>query len=141
MKVPLFFRDLGILILTTWVCLPAWTQDRSPVIQSEKHAFRVVTLVNGLENPWSMAFLPDGRMLVTERTGRLRLVGPDFRLEPKPIEGLPEVAVQGQGGLFDVALHPQYAQNGWIYWAFNAPGPGGWGTALARGKLQGLRMT
>jgi glucose/arabinose dehydrogenase len=141
MKVQLFFRDLGILILTIWVCMPAWAQDRSPVIQSEKHAFHVVRLLSGLENPWSMAFLPDGRMLVTERAGRLRLVGQDFRLEPKPIEGLPQVSVQGQGGLFDVALHPQYPQNGWIYWAFNAPGPGGWGTALARGKLKGLRMT
>jgi glucose/arabinose dehydrogenase len=80
-------------------------------------------------------------MLVTERAGRMRLVGADFRLDPKPIEGLPEVLERGQGGMFDVALHPQYAQNGWIYWAYNAPGAGGWGTALARGKLQGQRMT
>jgi glucose/arabinose dehydrogenase len=71
----------------------------------------------------------------------MRLVGADFRLDPKPIEGLPEVLERGQGGMFDVALHPQYAQNGWIYWAYNAPGTGGWGTALARGKLQGRRMT
>jgi glucose/arabinose dehydrogenase len=88
-----------------------------------------------------VAFLPDGRMLVTERAGRLRMVGPDFRLDTQPIEGLPESVERGQGGLFDVALHPQYAQNGWIYWAYNAPGAGGWGTALARGKLQGRRMT
>jgi glucose/arabinose dehydrogenase len=54
---------------------------------------------------------------------------------------LPEVIANGQGGLFDVVLHPQHAQNGWIYWAYNAPGTGGWGTALARGKLQGQRMT
>ena len=71
----------------------------------------------------------------------MRLVGADFRLDPKPIEGLPESVELGQGGLFDVVLHPQYAQNGWIYWAYNAPGAGGWGTALARGKLQGQRMT
>jgi len=80
-------------------------------------------------------------MLVTELGGRLRLVGQSFQLDPKPIEGLPEIVAQGQGGLFDVVLHPQYAQNGWIYWAYNAPGSGGWGTALARGKLQGKRMT
>jgi glucose/arabinose dehydrogenase len=80
-------------------------------------------------------------MLVTERAGRLRLVGQDFRLDLKPIAGLPDVVSQGQGGLFDVVLHPEYAQNGWIYWAYNAPGAGGWGTALARGKLQGSRMT
>ena len=127
---------LSIALLT-----PALAQDRSAAINSEKHAFRVVTLLQGLEYPWSVAFLPDGRMLVTERAGRLRLVGQDWRLDPKPIAGLPDVVATGQGGLFDVVLHPEYAQNGWIYWAYNAPGAGGWGTALARGKLQGSRMT
>jgi glucose/arabinose dehydrogenase len=71
----------------------------------------------------------------------LRLVGQDWRLDPKPIAGLPDVVATGQGGLFDVVLHPEHAQNGWIYWAYNAPGAGGWGTALARGKLQGSRMS
>lgn len=132
---------LRIVLLSTAFFTSALAQDRSVVINSEKHAFRVVTLLKGLEYPWSVAFLPDGRMLVTERVGRLRLVGPDFRLDPKPIAGLPDVVGQGQGGLFDVVLHPDYAQNGWIYWAYNAPGAGGWGTALARGKLQGSRMT
>ena len=132
---------LRIVLLSTAFFASALAQDRSVVINSEKHAFRVVTLLKGLEYPWSVAFLPDGRMLVTERVGRLRLVGQDFRLDPKPIAGLPDVVSQGQGGLFDVVLHPEYAQNGWIYWAYNAPGAGGWGTALARGKLQGSRMT
>lgn len=140
MKVQVF-RGLNILLLSLAALTPSWAQDRSSVITSEKHAFRLATLVTGLENPWSVAFLPDGRMLVTERAGRMRLVGADFRLDPKPIEGLPESVELGQGGLFDVVLHPQYAQNGWIYWAYNAPGAGGWGTALARGKLQGQRMT
>jgi glucose/arabinose dehydrogenase len=135
------FRTLHILLIGLAACLPTWAQDRSSVINSEKQAFRLVTLLNGLENPWSLAFLPDGRMLVTERAGRLRLVSQYFKLNPKPIEGLPEVVAQGQGGLFDVVLHPQYAQNGWVYWAYNAPGPGGWGTALARGRLQDHRMT
>ena len=62
-------------------------------------------------------------------------------MAPQAIEGLPEIVSRGQGGLFDVVLHPQHAQNGWIYWAYNAPGPGGSGTALARGKLQSQRMT
>ena len=140
MKVQLF-RALQILLICTASSLPAWAQDGSTVLKSEKHAFRVATMVTGLVNPWSVAFLPDGRMLVTELAGRLRLVGQGFQLDPKPIEGLPELVAQGQGGLFDVVLHPQYAQNGWIYWAYNAPGPGGWGTALARGKLLGHRMT
>lgn len=140
MKVQMF-RCLTILLLGMAGCMPSWAQERSPVVTSEKHAFRLATLVTALDNPWSVAFLPDGRILVTERAGRMRLVGADFRLDPKPIEGLPESVERGQGGLFDVVLHPQHAQNGWIYWAYNAPGSGGWGTALARGKLQGLRMT
>jgi glucose/arabinose dehydrogenase len=135
------FRTLQILLIGTAACFNTWAQDRSSVISSEKQAFRLVTLLNGLENPWSLAFLPNGQMLVTERAGRLRLVSQDFKLNPKPIDGLPEVVAQGQGGLFDVVLHPQYAQNGWIYWAYNAPGQGGWGSAMARGKLQGHRMT
>jgi len=134
-------RSIRVFLLCLASCLPTRAQEGTSVFKSEKHAFRVATLVTGLENPWSVAFLPDGRMLVAELGGRLRLVGQGFQLDPKPIEGLPEIVAQGQGGLFDVVLHPQYAQNGWIYWAYNAPGSGGWGTALARGKLQGKRMT
>ena len=126
----------GLLLVSS---APVFSQG--PVLQSDKHAFRVVTLVRGLENPWSLAFLPDGRMLITERAGRLRLVGKDLKLDPQAVEGLPKIVVRGQGGLFDVVLHPNYAQNGWIYWAYNEPGPGGWGTALARGKLVGHRMS
>lgn len=125
-------RLLTLMCLVAVVIAPAQAQT----VQSEKHSFRVVTLVRGLQNPWSIAFLPDGRMLVTEREGRLRIVHKDFRLDPKPVEGLPEIVASGQGGLFDVVLHPQYDKNGWIYWAYNAPGPGGWGTAMARGKLR-----
>ena len=135
------FKALFLSAFCTLACFSALAQDKAQFVQSEKHAFRISSLVTGLENPWSVAFLPDGRFLITERAGRLRLVSSDFKLDPKPIDGLPEVISHGQGGLFDVVLHPQYAQNGWIYWAYNAPGPGGWGTALARGKLQGQRMT
>ena len=134
------YRSL-LIILMCMSCHLSWAQDKQQLIHSEKHSFRIVPLLAGLENPWSIAFLPDGRMLVTERAGRLRLVTQDFKLDPKPIDGLPEVIANGQGGLFDVVLHPQHAQNGWVYWAYNAPGTGGWGTALARGKLQGQRMT
>lgn len=133
-------RLLGTVLLAA-LAVPVQAQTPSSVVQSEKHRFRVVTLTTGLAHPWSVAFLPDGRMLVTEREGRLRLIGTDLKLHPQAIEGLPAVVAQGQGGLFDVVLHPDYSRNGWIYWAYNAPGPGGWGTALARGQLQGLRMT
>ena len=140
MKIPMSVT-LRIVMLSIALFASALAHDRSAVINSEKHTFRVVTLLKGLEYPWSVAFLPDGRMLVTERAGRLRLVSQDLRLDSKPIAGLPDVVATGQGGLFDVVLHPEHAQNGWIYWAYNAPGAGGWGTALARGKLQGSRMS
>jgi glucose/arabinose dehydrogenase len=113
----------------------------SRVIQSEKHSFNVVTLVEGLQNPWGIAWLPDGRMLVTERAGRLRIVTKDFKLDPKPVEGLPKIVVGGQGGLFDVALHPAYKQNGWIYISYSGAGEGGHGTELMRAKLNGHRLT
>ena len=99
---------------------------------SEKQGFRLVTLIEGLENPWSIAFLPDGRMLVTERPGRLRIVSKDFRLEPTAVQGLPPIVEEGQGGLFDVVLHPRYSENGWIYISYNGPGSGGWATELLR---------
>ena len=129
--------------MTAALCLSisALAQGLPEPLHTEKQRLRVVTLTRGLAHPWSMAFLPDGRVLVTEREGRLRLLSPDFRLQPQAVEGLPEIVARGQGGLFDVALHPDYARNGWIYWAYNAPGPGGWGTALARGQLQGQRMS
>lgn len=119
----------------------AATAAEPRVVQSERQAFRVVPLVEGLSHPWSMAFLPDGRMLVTERDGRLRVVARDFRLDPHPIEGVPQVSAVGQGGLFDVVLHPKYADNGWIYLAYNGAGVGGHGTELMRAKLDGHRLT
>ena len=120
---------------------PGLTAAQGKVFKSEKHAFRVVTLVEGLSFPWSLAFLPDGRMLVTERDGRLRIVSKDFKLDPKPVEGVPRVVATGQGGLFDVALHPRFAENGIVYLAYNGAGSGGWGTELVRAKLEGHRLT
>jgi glucose/arabinose dehydrogenase len=109
-------------------------------VSSEKYDFNVVRLVDGLQNPWSIAWLPDGRMLVTERPGRLRIVGTDFRLDPRPVEGLPQIVVGGQGGLFEVAVHPNYKENRWIYISYSGPGEGGHGTELLRAKLEGHRL-
>src|SRR4029077_15617792 len=78
--------------------------------KSDEHSFRVVQVVKGLEQPWSLAFLPDGRMLVTEKAGRLRMIV-NGKLEPQPIAGLPRVTVHGQGGLQDVVLHPDFSKN------------------------------
>ena len=103
------------------------------VVSTQEHSFRVVKLTQGLEHPWSVAFLPDGRLLVTERPGRLRIVRADGRLEQHPVSGLPKIAEYGQGGLLDVALHPRYAQNRLVYLSFAARGPGGVSTEVGRG--------
>ncbi|MGQ0752342.1 MAG: PQQ-dependent sugar dehydrogenase [Betaproteobacteria bacterium] len=121
--------------------MTATAQPAAKAVQSQKHAFRVVTLVKELSFPWSLAFLPDGRMLVTERDGRLRIISKDFRLDPKPVEGVPPVVAVGQGGLFDVVLHPGFAENQLVYLAYNGAGNGGWGTELMRAKFDGRRLT
>jgi glucose/arabinose dehydrogenase len=108
-------------------------------VRTDEHSFRVVKVVEGLDHPWSVAFLPDGRMLVTERAGRLRVVK-EGKLEPRPVQGLPQVTEHGQGGLHDVVLHPQFASNQLIYLAYAARGKDGVGTELARGKLVGDRL-
>jgi aldose sugar dehydrogenase len=102
--------------------------------------FRVVPVVSGLDTPWSLAFLPDGDMLVTERPGRLRIVRGGV-LDPTPIAGTPDVRAMGQGGLFEVALHPQYATNQFIYLTYAKPGEGGAATALARGRFDGRTLS
>ena len=102
-------------------------------------AYRAVTVAQGFVHPWGMAFLPDGRMLVTERPGRLRIVTASGQIS-KPVSGLPEIAAIGQGGLLDVALHPDFKTNALIYFSFAEPGPGGQGTAVARARLEGLSL-
>ena len=94
----------------------------------------VETIATGLANPWALAFLPDGRLVVTERPGRMRIVGKDGKLSP-PLAGVPQVFARGQGGLHDVALDRDYAQNNTIYFCFAEPVDGGARTALARAKL------
>jgi glucose/arabinose dehydrogenase len=100
---------------------------------------RPVTVARGLVNPWSLAFLPDGRMLVTERPGRLRIVAPDGRLSA-PVAGLPAVDAGGQCGLLDVVLDPAFTDNGRVYWSYAEAGEGGNATAVARGRLAGERL-
>jgi aldose sugar dehydrogenase len=102
---------------------------------------RVATVVEGLEHPWSIAFLPgDEGILVTERPGRLRLVR-GGALVPEPIAGVPQVRAQGQGGLLDVALHPDFASNRLVYLTYSKPGPRGATTAVARGRYEDGRLT
>ena len=108
-------------------------------LPTEAGPLKVETVATGLSYPWGLAFLPDGRMLVTERPGTLRLVSKDGKVS-EPLAGVPKVYAQGQGGLLDVALDPDFASNGLIYLSYAEPSPKGAATAVARGKLtdQGL---
>ena len=103
-------------------------------IASEKARFRVVTVASGLENPWALAFLPEGRLLVTERPGRMRIVARDGTLSA-PLGGVPPVLAQGQGGMLDVVLDRAFASNRTIYFCFSEAGEGGAGSAVARARL------
>ncbi len=102
--------------------------------KTENGPIRVVTVASGLEHPWSLAFLPDGRMLITERPGRLRILAADGKLSA-PLQGVPEVYETEQGGLLDVALDPRFAENRLIYFSFSEADGEVAGTAVARGKL------
>jgi len=114
--------------------MPIVVQADAPVAQTAQGPVRVVTVTEGLENPWGMAFLPDGRLLVTERPGRLRIVAKDGKLGG-PLEGVPAVHAINQGGLLDVALDPGFASNRLVYLSYTEPRDGGNGTAVARGRL------
>jgi len=120
--------------------LPSRLLAAEQVLRSQDHAFRVARIVEGLQHPWGLAFLPDGRMLVTERAGQLRIVQ-GGKLLPQPVAGLPPISAFGQGGLLDVALHPRFGENGLVYLSYVAQGTAsGAGTEVARGKLSGSRL-
>jgi len=109
------------------------------VVQSEKQTFKLEVVARGLETPWGIAFLPDGRMLVTERPGRLSIFE-GGRLLPEPVAGTPKPWTVQDGGLLDVEVHPSYVQNGWIYLSYAVAGPSDTSmTAIVRGKLRGNR--
>ena len=129
-----------LLLLVSSV--PAQEAQRSPTPAPVKLAAHVVDVARGLEHPWGLAFLPDGRMLVTERPGRLRIATRDGALS-EPLTGVPPVYARGQGGLLDVAVGPDFAQDRLVYLSFSEPGDGGAGTAVARGRLgdRGLEST
>jgi glucose/arabinose dehydrogenase len=116
------------------IAVPVTAQ--SPVFKSSVHDYRLVTVAEGLVQPWSMAFLPGGDLLVTERPGRLRIVR-GGKLLPTPVTGVPEVVYRGQGGLLDVVAHPNFATNKLIYLSFSKPvGSGAATTAVVRGRFE-----
>jgi len=108
-------------------------QTRAPGIKTS-FKLDVTTVAQGLSNPWAFEFLPDGRVLLSERSGQLRIVDSSGKLS-QPLQGLPSVQFEGQGGLLDVALDPQFEKNRTIYWSYSEPRQDGNGTALAKGTL------
>lgn len=129
---------LGLAAVALSLSPHALAQPKESV-QTEAGALGLETVVDGLVHPWGMAFLPDGRMLITEREGRLRILSQNEALSD-PIEGVPEVFNQGQGGLLDVVLHPEFESNRQVYLSFSEPGDEGATTALGRGRLNDNRL-
>lgn len=125
---------LATLSLMLPLMLPAAAEAQPAVIRTEAASVRAVPVARGLENPWSMAFLPDGRILVTERPGRMRIVDANGQLSA-PLGNVPKVSDSGQGGLLDVTLDADFARNRRIYFTYAEPGDGGAGTALASATL------
>lgn len=120
------------LAVLTLIGLPAMAQEE---IKTERVVISVTAITEGLDRPWGLAFMPDNKMLVTEKSGTLRLVSGDGK-KSEPIKGVPEVDDRGQGGLLAIALHPNFASNRLIYLSFSEPGEDGKNsTAVARGKL------
>ncbi len=132
-------RRRFVLSATAALATPSLVRAQE-VTRSAKASFRLVTLSRDLEQPWSIAFLPDGRLLITERPGRLRVFA-GGKLERTPLAGVPRVYARGQAGLLDVCLHPDFARNRLLYLSYVTDGPGGAVTTLARAELTdgGLR--
>lgn len=122
-------------ILLSFLLIPLAAAAQT--FQTQEHSFRVIRVVERLDRPWCVAFLPDGRMLITERDGRLNLFAKGERTN---VEGVPKVFAENQGGLFDVALHPGFEKNGVVYLAYAAAGSGGASTELMRARLDGNRL-
>src|SRR4029077_3287486 len=124
----------SVLVLAGTLVAGGGASAPAQVFHSSAGDVVVQTAASGLDHPWALAFLPDGRMLVTERPGRMRIVGKDGTLSPA-LAGVPQVFASGQGGLHDVILDRGFAQNQTIYFCYAEPVDGGARTALARAKL------
>jgi len=115
---------------------PATSTPDGSVRKSERHAYRIEVVADGLQTPWGMAFLPDGRVLVSERPGSVRVLELKAPLTA-PVVGTPAVWAMQDGGLLDIAVHPDYAANGWIYLAYSEPGPARTSTTkIVRGRIR-----
>jgi glucose/arabinose dehydrogenase len=117
-----------------WIAALAAMVASSASAQTSTGSLSVETVARGLDHPWGLAFLPDGKMLVTERSGRLRVVARDGKVSPA-VTGMPQVRASGQGGLHDVVLDRDFASNKTIYWCYAEPAQGGGRTAMARARF------
>lgn len=146
----IFFREKEKQALTKTINYP--TPEPGAVTKTDRASYTVETLVTeGLDHPWAIAFLADGSRLITERSGNLRVVGADGKLHPDPVANTPKVIAHGQGGLLEVAVHPDYKDNGWVYLGFSD----GWRekvegkdkpqprttTAVVRGRIKDNKWT
>ena len=160
--IPSFKRRLGWMLTATALVFPVMTglaqrgvpsapgsfdrpaplpfPDKAQELERSGTTYRVVPVVGGLVNPWSLTFLPDGTMLVTERPGRLRIVR-NGRLDPQPVSGVPQVWATGQGGLLEVLPHPRVSENRLLYLTYSKPCENGATTALLRGRFDGKALT
>ncbi len=129
----------GLLAMMTVSCTAQTGPAPISADVPEAEGWRAEVVVEGLKHPWSIAWLPDGSALVTERAGRLRLIR-NGKLDPEPIAGLPPVLASGQGGLLDIALHPDFADNRLVYLSFATGAPEANRTALARGRFDGRAL-
>lgn len=134
------FQGLKIAILTTAVVATSACVAAPDLYHSDKADFRLETVASGLDHPWSLAFLPDGSVLVTERAGRLRLIR-NGELQPQPIEGLPDLVVADEGGLLEVVLHPDFATNQLLFLSYAHETPDGKTTRVIRARFDGQRLT
>lgn len=128
----------SLLLLSAFLSAqPVWNPRPIATGEGAGERFRVVQLVEGLSRPWSLAFLGRDEFLISERAGRLWRISPS---SVRPVRGLPPIRALGQGGLLDLALHPDFARTRWVYFTFSQAGPGGVGTALGRGRLGDDRL-
>jgi glucose/arabinose dehydrogenase len=110
--------------------------DEDNVITADNLTYSIDTITDNLQNPWGLTFLPNNDLLVTERSGEIRIIRDNQLLDQK-ITGVPEVYARGQGGLFEIKLHPDYESNGWLYISYASTGEGGGNTAIMRARLEG----
>lgn len=132
-------RIIGSLALLAFTLSSTAAPNDRPVPKVVDSGYRIAEVATGLDHPWSLAFLPDGGILVAEREGRLRLIRAG-RLDPKPVEGVPPVLLGGQAGLFDVVLHPDFAINSLLYLTYAHGTPKANATRVARARFDGSAL-